>query len=47
MMSVEEREEMTIKGGISVTCEFCSREYLFDPDAIARKIAETSNSLKQ
>jgi molecular chaperone Hsp33 len=29
-MSDEDRQDMTVDGKISVTCEFCSREYVFD-----------------
>lgn len=29
-MSDEDRDEMTVDGRITVTCEFCSREYIFD-----------------
>lgn len=31
-MSDEDRHDMTVDGKITVTCEFCSREYAFDGD---------------
>ncbi len=39
MMSDEDRQEMIVDGKITVTCEFCSREYIFDGDDLARKIS--------
>ena len=35
MLSMEEREEMTIDGRIIVTCQFCNAEQTFVPAAIA------------
>ena len=35
MLSIEEREEMTIDGRIIVTCQFCNAEQTFVPAAIA------------
>lgn len=43
MMSSEEREEMTVNGEITVTCEFCSRAYVFDPAQLGPKNDKVSD----
>lgn len=40
MMSPEERLDMTVDGKITVKCEFCSREYAFDPPKVEAKLAQ-------
>lgn len=40
MMSPEDREEMTVDEKITMTCEFCSSDFVFDPAHIDRKIKE-------
>lgn len=39
-MSEEDVRDMTVDGAITMTCEFCSREFVFDPADIARTIGE-------
>ena len=34
MLSELEREEMTIDGKITVTCQFCNAEQVFDPASL-------------
>lgn len=35
MLSETEREEMTVDGKITVTCQFCNAEQVFDPETLA------------
>ena len=36
MCGLEEVEALEVDGQVIVTCEFCSRRYSFDDDALAR-----------
>jgi molecular chaperone Hsp33 len=38
-MSTDDLEEMSVDGKITMTCEFCSRDYSFDPKDIQKDIA--------
>ncbi len=38
MMSGEDIRDMAVNGSITMTCEFCSREYRFNPDDLAAKL---------
>lgn len=40
MMTAEERGDMVVDGKITVKCEFCSREYAFDPPKVEAKLAQ-------
>ena len=39
MLTPEELDEMTVDGRITVTCQFCSSEQVFDPDELKRNPA--------
>ncbi len=36
-MSVEDIRDMVVDGSITMTCEFCSTDYVFDPDAVLKQ----------
>ncbi len=38
MMSEEDRADMVTEKGICLTCEFCNKDFVFDPDEFRRKI---------
>ncbi len=44
MMSEEERDEMVIDGMITLTCEFCSKDYELDPVVLNESISEKSKN---
>ena len=43
MMSDEDRKDMIQEGKITLTCEFCSKDYQLDPAIIKSKIKNQEN----
>lgn len=44
-LSQDDREDIVQDGAITLTCEFCSRDFVFDPADIARKIKSRTESV--
>lgn len=44
MMSEQDRKDIVVDGKISMVCEFCSYDYIFDPKEVSKRIKEIQDS---